>query len=115
MVVLEKTMLSLKHGDFNDMPKFSIENSYKIVFKILGIGLFFLIFSFLSGFVIQSIFTTNLIIKIIFASIALVIYLITLIGIKKYNLTIKSSVRNLFIALCAVWIAYIGNVIFIYN
>jgi len=41
MVVLEKTMLSLKNGDFNDMPKFSIEKSYKIVFKILGIGLFF--------------------------------------------------------------------------
>jgi ABC-type uncharacterized transport system permease subunit len=115
MVVLEKTMLDLKNGDFNDMPKFSIEKSYKIVFKLLGIGLLFLILSFLSGFVIQSIFTTNLIIKVTFASIALVIYLITLIGIKRFNLTIKSSVRNLFIALCAVWIAYIGNVIFIYN
>ena len=53
MVVLEKTMLSLKNGDFNDMPKFSIEKSYKIVFKILGIGLFFLIFSFKASFEIS--------------------------------------------------------------
>jgi hypothetical protein len=30
-------------------------------------------------------------------------------------LTIKSAVRNLFIALCAVWIAYLGNILFIYN
>ena len=113
--MLEKNMLNLKNGNFKDQSGFSIEKGYKIVFKILGIGLFFLILSFLSGFVIQSIFSTNLIIKVIFASIALVIYFITLIGIKKFNLTIKSSVRNLFIALCAVWIAYIGNVIFIYN
>ena len=115
MFMLEINMLNLKNGNFKDQSGFSIEKGYKIVFKILGIGLFFLILSFLSGFVIQSIFSTNLIIKVIFASIALVIYLITLIGIKKFNLTIKSSVRNLFIALCAVWIAYIGNVIFIYN
>jgi len=115
MVSLEKKMLDIKNGELENTQTLSIEKSYKIVFKILGIGLFFLILSFLSGFIIQSIFTTNLIIKVIFASIALFIYLITLIGIKKFNLTIKSSVRNLFIALCAVWLAYLANILFIYS
>jgi ABC-type uncharacterized transport system permease subunit len=115
MVSLEKKMLDVKKGDFDNLSSLSIEKGYKIVLKILGVGLLFLILSFLSGFIIQSVFTTNLIIKIIFASIALFIYVITLIGIKKFNLTIKSAVRNLFIALCAVWIAYLGNVLFIYN
>lgn len=115
MVNLEKKMLDVKKGDFDNHSSLSIEKGYKIVLKILGVGLLFLILSFLSGFIIQSVFTTNLIIKVIFASIALFIYVITLIGIKKFNLTIKSAVRNLFIALCAVWIAYLGNVLFIYN
>ena len=68
-----------------------------------------------SGFFMQSVFTSNIIVKISFTIIAWLIYLITFIGIKFFNLTVKRSVRNLFISLLAVLIAYIANFYLVYN
>ncbi|MDB2582883.1 hypothetical protein N9Y24_05780, partial [Gammaproteobacteria bacterium] len=60
-------------------------------------------------FSIQSIFTANLILKTSFTMVAWFIYLITLIGIKYFNFSIKYTVRGLFISMWAVLFAYIAS------
>ena len=94
---------------------FPIERSYKLVFKILGVGLLFLSLALITGFAIQSIFTNNLIIKTSFTIIAWFIYLITLIGTKFFNFPIKYATRGLFISMWAVLFAYLANSYLIYN
>ena len=111
---LEKKIIDLKNGNIQSLP-LPIEKMYKLNFKILGFGLFLLSMALVSGFFMQSVFTSNIIVKISFTLIAWLIYLITFIGIKFFNLTVKRSVRNLFISLLAVLIAYIANFYLVYN
>jgi ABC-type uncharacterized transport system permease subunit len=112
--LLERNVRKIKRGLFENAESFPIERSYKLVFKILGIGLLFLSLALISGFAIQSIFTNNLIIKTSFTIIAWFIYLITLIGTKFFNFPIKYATRGLFISMWAVLFAYIANSYLIY-
>ena len=57
----------------------------------------------------QSIFTSNLVIKAIFTFIAWLIFVITLLGIKYFNFPIKYATRSLFVAMWAVLAAYYMN------
>ena len=91
------------------MENFPIEKGYKVVFKLLGIGLIFLSLALASGFSMQSVFTANITFKAIFTFIAWFIYLITLIGIKFFNFPTKFATRSLFIAMWAVLGAYYMN------
>jgi|TARA_B110000003_G_scaffold114927_1_gene117603 hypothetical protein len=115
ILILEKNVRKIKMGEFTNAESYSIEKNYKLVSKILGIGLVFLSFALLSGFAIQSVFTANLAIKTSFTLVALFIYLITLIGIKFFNFPIKYAIRGLFISMWAVLFAYIANSYLIYN
>jgi len=115
IVLLERNVRKIKLGLFENAESFPIERSYKLVFKILGIGLLFLSLALISGFAIQSIFTNNLIIKTSFTIIAWFIYLITLIGTKFFNFPIKYATRGLFISMWAVLFAYLANSYLIYN
>ena len=115
ILILERNVRKIKMGEFNNAESYSIEKNYKLVSKILGIGLVFLAFALISGFAIQSVFTTNLAIKTSFTLVALLIYLITLIGIKFFNFPIKYAIRGLFISMWAVLFAYIANSYLIYN
>jgi ABC-type uncharacterized transport system permease subunit len=115
IVLLERNVRKIKLGLFENAESFSIERSYKLVFKILGVGLLFLSLALISGFAIQSIFTNNLIIKSSFTIIAWFIYLITLIGTKFFNFPIKYATRGLFISMWAVLFAYLANSYLIYN
>jgi len=115
IVSLERNVRKIKLGLFANAESFPIERSYKLVFKILGIGLLFLSLALISGFAIQSIFTNNLIIKTSFTIIAWFIYLITLIGTKFFNFPIKYATRGLFISMWAVLFAYLANSYLIYN
>ena len=108
IVLLERNVRKIKLGLFENAESFPIERSYKLVFKILGIGLLFLSLALISGFAIQSIFTNNLIIKTSFTIIAWFIYLITLIGTKFFNFPIKYATRGLFISMWAVLFAYLS-------
>ena len=93
-----------------EIPKlFPIEKNYKIVFKLLGIGLTFLSFALISGFSLQSVFTANIVFKAIFTFIAWIIYIITMVGIKFFNFPIKYATRSLFLAMWAVLAAYFMN------
>ena len=115
IVLLERNVRKIKLGLFENAESFPIERSYKLVFKILGLGLLFLSLALISGFAIQSIFTNNLIIKTSFTIIAWFIYLITLIGTKFFNFPIKYATRGLFISMWAVLFAYLANSYLIYN
>jgi ABC-type uncharacterized transport system permease subunit len=115
ILILERNVRKIKMGEFSNAESYSIEKNYKLVSKILGIGLIFLSFALLSGFAIQSVFTTNLAIKTSFTLVALLIYLITLIGIKFFSFPIKYAIRGLFISMWAVLFAYIANSYLIYN
>ena len=117
MLLLEKNIKKLKSGKLekSNLHFETIEQIYESNFKILGLALAFLTMAIVSGFFIQSVFTTNIVFKSIFTSIALIIYLTTLVGIKFFNFTVKNSTRNLFIAILATLLAYLFNDFFIYN
>ena len=109
IIILERMVRKIKKGELVSNEPFSVEKSYKIVFKLLGLGLVFLSLALISGFSMQSVFTANIIFKSIFTIIAWVIYVITLIGIKFFNFPIKYATRSLFIAMWAVLGAYFMN------
>ena len=99
----------IKLGDLASIEPFSIESNYKIVFKLLGVGLLFLSLALISGLSMQSIFTANLIFKAIFTFIAWLIFVVTVLGVKYFNFPIKYGTRSLFIAMWAVLGAYFMN------
>jgi len=113
IIILERKVRKIKKGELVSLDSFSVEKSYKIVFKLLGLGLIFLSFALISGFSMQSIFTANIVFKSLFTIIAWLIYVITLIGIKYFNFPIKYATRSLFVAMWAVLIAYFMNSFFV--
>ena len=96
-------------GTLIGLEPFSVERNYKVVFKLLGIGLLFLSLALVSGLSMQSIFTANLVFKAIFTFIAWLIFVVTVIGVKYFNFPIKYATRSLFIAMWAVLGAYFMN------
>ena len=109
ILILERKVKKIKMGSLIGLEPFSVERSYKIVFKLLGIGLLFLSLSLISGLSMQSIFTSNLIFKAIFTFIAWLIFVVTVTGVKYFNFPIKYATRSLFIAMWAVLGAYFMN------
>ena len=116
--LISSSLLPVFGGDYHSLilrkskintELFPIEKNYKIVFKLLGIGLTFLSFALISGFSLQSIFTANIVFKAIFTFIAWIIYIITMVGIKFFNFPIKYATRSLFLAMWAVLGAYFMN------
>ena len=98
-----------------DINEFSIEKNYRIVFYLLGIGLSFLTIALVSGFSIQSNISSNLLLKSVFTVIAWVVYLLSLIIMRYFNLSIKFTTRGMLVSMIAVLIAYIGNSYIVYN
>ena len=109
IIIHERKVRRIKKGEILDVENFPIEKGYKVVFKLLGIGLIFLSLALASGFSMQSVFTANIAFKAIFTFIAWFIYVITLIGIKFFNFPTKFATRSLFIAMWAVLGAYYMN------
>jgi ABC-type uncharacterized transport system permease subunit len=109
IIIHERKIKKIKKGEILNADSFPIEKGYKIVFKLLGVGLLFLSLSLVSGLSMQSVFTANILFKAIFTFIAWLIYVITLIGIKFFNFPTKYATRSLFIAMWAVLAAYYLN------
>ncbi len=107
--ILERKIRNLKKGELLNIEPFSVEKNYKIVFKLLGIGLLFLSFSLVSGFSLQTVFSANIIFKALFTFIAWFIFVITVVGVKYFNFPIKYATRSLFVSMCAVLGAYYMN------
>ena len=109
IIILETKIRKLKKGEIINFESFSVEKSYKIVFKLLGIGLLFLSLSLISGLTLQTVFTANIIFKAIFTFIAWFIFVITVLGVRYLNFPIKYATRSLFLAMWAVLAAYFMN------
>ncbi len=109
ILILERNVRKIKMGSLICLEPFSVERNYKVVFKLLGIGLLFLSLALVSGLSMQSIFTANLVFKAIFTFIAWLIFVVTVIGVKYFNFPIKYATRSLFIAMWAVLGAYFMN------
>ena len=109
IIILETKITKLKKGEIINLESFSVEKSYKIVFKLLGIGLLFLSLSLISGLSLQTVFTANIIFKAIFTFIAWLIFVITVLGVRYLNFPIKYATRSLFLSMWAVLGAYFLN------
>ena len=109
ILILERKVRKVKKGELINIEPFSVEKNYKIVFKLLGIGLIFLSLALVSGFSMQSVFTANLIFKTIFTFIAWIIFVITFVGVQFANFPIKYAMRSLFVSMWAVLGAYYMN------
>ena len=109
IIILERKVRKIKKGVFAAFENFSVEKNYKIVFKLLGIGLLFLSLALISGLSLQTVFTTNLILKTVFTFVAWLIFVVTVIGVNYFNFPIKYATRSLFIAMWAVLGAYYMN------
>ena len=115
IVILERNIKKIKTGNLIDINEFSIEKNYRIVFYLLGIGLSFLTIALVSGFSIQSNISSNLLLKSVFTVIAWVVYLLSLIIMRYFNLSIKFATRGMLVSMIAVLIAYTGNSYIVYN
>ena len=109
IIILERKVRKVKKGELINIQPFSVEKNYKIVFKLLGIGLLFLTLALISGLSLQTVFTANLIIKAIFTFVAWLIFLIAFTGIQFFNFPIKYATRSLFVSMWAVLGAYYMN------
>ncbi len=54
IIILERKVRKVKKGELINIEPFSVERNYKIVFKLLGIGLIFLSLALVSGFTLQT-------------------------------------------------------------
>ena len=57
----------------------------------------------------------ELIFKIIFTAFALIIYMLTYLGVKYANLKVKFAVRGIILSFAMVLLAYFGNAIILLN
>jgi hypothetical protein len=57
----------------------------------------------------------ELIFKIIFTAFALIIYMLTYLGVKYANLKVKFAVRGIILSFAMILLAYFGNSIILLN
>ena len=112
--LLERHITKIKKGEIGSNTK-SVEREYNEIFELIGIGLLCITLSFLSGIIISSNFSLELIFKGIFTAFALIIYLLTFLGVKFASLKVKYAVRGIILSFAMVILAYSVNSIFLTN
>ncbi|MDC1009388.1 hypothetical protein OAQ46_05930 [Gammaproteobacteria bacterium] len=112
--LLERHITKIKKGEIGSNAK-SVEQEYSEIFELIGIGLLCISLSLLSGIIISSAFSLELIFKGIFTVFALIIYLITFLGVKFASLKVKYAVRGIMLSFAMVILAYSVNSIFVTN
>ena len=91
--LLERHITMIKKGEIGSNTK-SVEREYNEIFLLIGSGLFGLILSLISGFMVIGEVDVELIFKIIFTSFALIVYMLTFLGVKYANLKVRYAVRG---------------------
>ena len=112
--LLERHITMIKKGEIGSNTK-SIEREYNEIFLLIGCGLLGLILSLISGFMVIGELDIELIFKIIFTSFALIVYLLTFLGVKYANLKVRYAVRGTILSFAMVLLAYFGNSIILNN
>ena len=112
--LLERHITMIKKGEVGSNTK-SVEREYNEIFLLIGSGLLGLILSLVSGFMVIGEVDIELIFKIIFTSFALIVYMLTFLGVKYANLKVRYAVRGTILSFAMVLLAYFGNSIILIN
>ena len=112
--MLERHITKIKKGEIGSNEK-SVEREYNEIFVLIGFGLLGIVLSLVSGLMVLGELDLELIFKIVFTLFALIIYLLTFLGIKYANLKVRYAVRGTILSFAMVLLAYFGNSIFLIN
>lgn len=112
--MLERHITKIKKGEIGSNEK-SVEREYNEIFVLIGFGLLGIVLSLVSGLMVLGELDLELIFKIVFTLFALIIYMLTFLGIKYANLKVRYAVRGTILSFAMVLLAYFGNSIFLIN
>ena len=112
--LLERHITKIKKGEIGSNVK-SVEREYNEIFILIGFGLGGIILSLVSGLMVLGEIDIELIFKIIFTVFALIIYMLTFLGVKYANLKVRYAVRGIILSFAMVLFAYFGNSIILIN
>ena len=112
--LLERHITKIKKGEIGSNAK-SVEREYNEIFILIGFGLGGIVLSLISGLMVLGEFDLELIFKIVFTAFALIIYMLTFLGVKYANLKVRYAVRGTILSFAMVLLAYFGNSIILIN
>ena len=112
--LLERHITKIKKGEIGSNTK-SVEREYNEIFILIGCGLSGIVLSLISGLMVLGELDIELIFKIVFTSFALIIYMLTFLGVKYAHLKVRYAVRGTIISFAMVLLAYFGNTIILIN
>ncbi|MDA8799538.1 hypothetical protein N9N74_06530, partial [Gammaproteobacteria bacterium] len=112
--LLERHITKIKKGEIGSNTK-SVEREYNEIFVLIGFGLVGIVLSLVSGLMVLGELDLELIFKIVFTAFALIIYMLTFLGVKYANLKVRYAVRGTILSFAMVLLAYFGNSIILIN
>ena len=112
--LLERHITKIKKGEIGSNVK-SVEREYNEIFLLIGFGLGGIVLSLVSGLMVLGELDLELIFKIVFTVFALIIYVLTFLGVKYANLKVRYAVRGTILSFAMVLLAYFGNSIILIN
>ncbi len=112
--LLERHITKIKKGEIGSNVK-SVEREYNEIFVLIGFGLGGIVISLISGFLVLGELDMELIFKIVLTIFALIIYMLTFLGVKYAHLKMRYAVRGTILSFAMVLLAYFGNTIILIN
>ncbi len=112
--LLERHITKIKKGEIGSNAK-SVEREYNEIFILIGLGLGGIVLSLITGLMVLGELDLELIFKIVFTAFALIIYMLTFLGVKYANLKVRYAVRGTILSFAMVLLAYFGNSIILIN
>ena len=112
--LLERHITKIKKGEIGSNVK-SVETEYNEIFILIGFGLGGIMLSLVSGLMVLGEIDIELIFKIVFTLSALIIYMLTFLGVRYANLKVRYAVRGTILSFAMVLLAYFGNSIILIN